>query len=83
MVGTTGFEPATSWSQTKRTTKLCYVPIYLKYSFHYGAPDRIRTHNFLIRSQVLYPIELRAHNYNAINKKMVENDGLEPPTPCL
>jgi hypothetical protein len=26
MVGTTGFEPATSWSQTKRSTKLSYVP---------------------------------------------------------
>ena len=27
MVGTTGFEPVTSWSRTRRTTKLCYVPI--------------------------------------------------------
>lgn len=26
MVGVTGFEPATSWSQTRRTTKLCYTP---------------------------------------------------------
>ena len=26
MVGTEGFEPSTSWSRTKRTTKLCYVP---------------------------------------------------------
>ena len=26
----------------------------------YGAPDRSRTHNLLIRSQTLYPIELRA-----------------------
>ena len=25
-----------------------------------GAPDRSRTHNLLIRSQTLYPIELRA-----------------------
>ena len=29
MVGKTGFEPATSWSQTKRTAKLCYFPIYM------------------------------------------------------
>ena len=28
----------------------------------FGAPDRSRTHNLLIRSQTLYPIELRAHN---------------------
>ena len=27
----------------------------------YGAPERTRTSNRLIRSQVLYPIELRAH----------------------
>jgi hypothetical protein len=27
MVGATGFEPATSWSQTKRSTKLSYAPI--------------------------------------------------------
>ncbi len=26
VVGTTGFEPATSWSQTRRSTKLSYVP---------------------------------------------------------
>jgi hypothetical protein len=28
----------------------------------YGALERIRTPNLLIRSQMLYPIELRAHN---------------------
>ena len=27
-----------------------------------GAPEKIRTPNLLIRSQMLYPIELRAHN---------------------
>jgi hypothetical protein len=26
MVGATGFEPATSWSQTRRSTKLSYTP---------------------------------------------------------
>ena len=29
MVGKTGFEPATPWSQTKCTTKLCYFPLLL------------------------------------------------------
>ena len=53
MVGKTGFEPATPWSQAKCTTKLCYFPIY-------GAPSRSRTRNLLIRSQTLYPIELWA-----------------------
>jgi hypothetical protein len=26
MVGMTGFEPATSWSRTKRSTKLSHIP---------------------------------------------------------
>ena len=30
LVGTTGFEPATPWSQIKCTTKLCYVPFTYK-----------------------------------------------------
>ena len=50
-IGKTGFEPATPWSQTKCSTKLSYFPKY--------APCRIRTCNRLIRSQVLYPVELR------------------------
>ncbi len=28
-----------------------------------GAPGRSRTPNLLIRSQMLYPIELRAHDF--------------------
>ena len=26
-IGATGFEPATSWSQTTRSTKLSYAPV--------------------------------------------------------
>ena len=37
MVGKTGFEPATTWSQTKCSTKLSYFPI--------GCPAGIRTPN--------------------------------------
>ena len=58
-VGKTGFEPATPWSQTKCSTKLSYFP-YIKLMILNGAPDRSRTHNLLIRSQTLYPVELRA-----------------------
>ena len=29
VVGATGFEPATSWSQTRRSTKLSYTPMLL------------------------------------------------------
>ena len=60
MVGKTGFEPATPWSQTKCSTKLSYFPRYI--NKNNGAPGRSRIHNLLIRSQMLYPIELRAHN---------------------
>ena len=61
MVGKTGFEPATSWSQTMCTAKLCYFPII------YGAPEGIRTPDLLVRSQTLYPAELRAHSSDLIN----------------
>ena len=53
MVGKTGFEPATPWSQTKCSTKLSHFP-------KYGAPEGIRTPDLLVRSQTLYPAELRA-----------------------
>ena len=71
MVGKTGFEPATPWSQTKCSTKLSHFPFY-------GAPDRSRTHNLLIRSQTIYPIDLRAHRLSI--KKMVAPAGIEPAT---
>jgi hypothetical protein len=58
VVGKTGFEPATPWSQTKCSTKLSYFPK------NNNALDRSRTYNLLIRSQMLYPIELRAHIYD-------------------
>ena len=38
MVGTTGFEPATSWSQTKCSTGLSYVPNRPP-SFAFGSPS--------------------------------------------
>ena len=41
----------------------------------YGAPDRIRTYGLLIRSQTLYPAELRAH---ALMNEMAEGEGFEP-----
>ncbi len=35
-IGMTGFEPATSWSQTKRSTKLSYIPA----GFPVSIPER-------------------------------------------
>lgn len=34
MVGETGFEPATPWTQTKCATKLRYSPTYTSFSNH-------------------------------------------------
>ena len=66
MVGKTGFEPATPWSQTRCTTKLCYFPKFYLIEESIGALGRNRTHNLLIRSQALYPVELLAHlNFSA------------------
>ena len=53
---------------------LNYTRVFIKY----GAPDRSRTHNLLIRSQTLYPIELRAQKHHY----MVRPRGLEPPRGC-
>ena len=75
MVGKTGFEPATPWSQTKCSTKLSHFP-------KYGAPEGIRTPDLLVRSQTLYPAELRAHLCALPFKKnqMVASDRIELPT---
>ncbi len=72
MVGKTGFEPATPWSQTKCSAKLSYFPIS-KYYLN-GAPERSRTPNLLIRSQTLYPIELRAPIYIGVHLSFIIKD---------
>ena len=62
MVGATGFEPATSCSRSRRATGLRYAPpngVEPLQRLVY-APVGIRTPNLLIRSQMLYPVELRA-----------------------
>ena len=68
MVGKTGFEPATSWSQTTCSTKLSHFPID-------GALEGIRTPDLLVRSQTLYPTELRAQSYNQKNFIIIINGG--------
>src|SRR5699024_7372377 len=82
-VGKTGFEPATPWSQTKCSTKLSYFPLNKNNKIHFTlsniycqenyAPKRSRISNRLIRSQVLYPIELWVHII-----KIVPRAGVEP-----
>ena len=61
MVGATGFEPATSCSRSRRATGLRYAPLYSLLPVYFAdAPGGTRIPNLLIRSQMLYPIELRA-----------------------
>ena len=46
----------------KRPSKCHFLGVFLLLSlFFYGAPGEIRTPDLLIRSQSLYPAELRAH----------------------
>ncbi len=60
-VGATGFEPATSCSRSRRSTGLSYAPCgTVVHLLQPNAPGRTRTSNLLIRSQMLYPIELQA-----------------------
>lgn len=42
--------------------KASALPIELIPRVYYGAPERTRTSNHLIRSQGLYPIELQMHH---------------------
>ena len=58
-----------SWATSRFNTKNHFkkkIPLLITISSIWnGAPERSRTHNLLIRSQTLYPIELRAHFFEA------------------
>ena len=54
-----GFEPPTAWFVARYSIQLSYERA-LRDSSMYGALGRIRTSDRLVRSQVLYPAELRA-----------------------
>jgi hypothetical protein len=43
-----------------------------------GAPGEIRTPGLLVRSQALYPTELRARIEQIEGKYMAEREGFEP-----
>ena len=73
MVGKTGFEPATPWSQTKCSTKLSHFPINM---VHPIGVEPITFWSVVKRSiQLSYE---RMHNDNKF--KMVAPSGIEPPT---
>ena len=41
MVGVTGFEPAASWSRTKRSTKLSHTPIFFFRKGYYNTEKKV------------------------------------------
>ena len=50
LVGVTGFEPTTSWSRTKRATKLRYTPEYENIQFQFTARENMN-HFLVLRLQ--------------------------------
>ncbi len=69
MARSEGFEPSTAWFVARYSIQLSYERAefyFYRCTFTkkiYGALGRIRTFDRLVRSQVLYPAELRARNF--------------------
>ena len=59
----TRLELATTGATIRSSTKLSYI----RHLIPFGTPERIRTSDLLIRSQLLYPAELRAQNSQCTN----------------
>ena len=56
-----GLEPPTAWFVAMYSIQLSYERVLCnKLGMKHGALGRTRTSNRLVRSQVLYPVELRA-----------------------
>ena len=60
MARSEGFEPSTAWFVARYSIQLSYERAVG--SVESGALGRIRTFDRLVRSQVLYPAELRARS---------------------
>ena len=78
IVGVAGFEPTTSWSQTRRDNRTTLHPE--------GDHDRIRTCDRLLRRQMLYPTELRDLKFKKLTmpqkiKSGWQDSNLRPPGP--
>ncbi len=95
MARSEGFEPSTAWFVARYSIQLSYERADLISINEYqvsdlifrnsGASWRIRTSDRLVRSQVLYPAELRTHGvFNkkrfSSNKIMARSEGFEPST---
>ncbi len=75
MARSRGFEPLTAWFVARYSIQLSYERANWSYCLSArltldGALERIRTSDRLVRSQVLYPAELRARRFRAIKKSL-------------
>ena len=61
MVTATGFKPVTGLSVVSYSIQLSYAANHFIQTNKEGDRDRIQTCNRLIRSQLLYSVELRGH----------------------
>ena len=80
MVGATGFEPTTPWSQARCSTKLSYAPILNLYKTKHiinGATGGIRTPDPRLRRPLLYPTELQTRK-NGRSDRIRTYDPLVP-----
>ena len=86
MVGMTGFEPATPWSQTRCSTKLSHIP-KLKLMVQSARLELARLFNHYPLKIACLPVpprllsEISCDVVQKILEKMVRVKGLEPP--CL
>ena len=77
MVGKTGFEPATPWSQTKCSTKLSHFPKYMVRSKGFEP----LTFWFVAKHSIQLSYERMTLTVESgYNKKLVAPAGIEPAT---
>ena len=78
----TGFKPVTFWSVVRCSIQLSYGAILQSICQIYMScdSDRIQTCNLLIRSQMLYSVELRSHTPNFAKLSFVIPTGFKPVT---
>ena len=72
MVGKTGFEPATPWSQTKCSTKLSHFPIMVR-----SKGFEPLTFWFVAKHSIQLSYERKIYKFKT---KMVAPTGIEPVT---